>query len=159
MSYLYGWRTGATNNGDPQAIGEELESIRQTFDGKLEPQQVVARARNEDSAMHDCFEWNDSAAADGYRKWQARKLIREITIRVEHHEKEVQFVNVIVTAPTGEREQYYTTEDEALADPATRNYVLQTALREAERWAAKYKHLQELDDIVHEIDRALENAA
>lgn len=51
-------------------------------DGPLSPERVLDYARPQDSALHGCFEWDDSAAAEGFRLVQAGALIRRIKIDV-----------------------------------------------------------------------------
>jgi hypothetical protein len=43
---------------------------------------VLADARDPESPLHDCFEWDDAKAAAAYRIDQARVLIRSIEIVV-----------------------------------------------------------------------------
>jgi hypothetical protein len=62
------------------------EDIRAALDGLtsrsgiLKPERVVQAARNRNSPLHACFEWNDSKAASAYRLEQARQLIRTYVI-------------------------------------------------------------------------------
>ena len=58
----------------------ELERIRKKFG--LTPRNVVEQSRPDDSPLHGCFEWDDSAAAERYREGQARTIIRAV-IQVE----------------------------------------------------------------------------
>lgn len=44
----------------------------------ITPEQVLDAARSEKSIMHQFFEWNDSVAAEKYRKIQAQQLILKI---------------------------------------------------------------------------------
>lgn len=41
-------------------------------DTEITPEQVLEKARDEQSELHKCFEWNDSIAAEKYRLQQAR---------------------------------------------------------------------------------------
>jgi hypothetical protein len=51
--------------------------------GHITAEQVVAAARDENSPLHDYFDWDDTTAAEKYRLMQGRTLIR--TVRYEFH--------------------------------------------------------------------------
>ena len=97
-----------------QAIGEELERIRTTNDGRLKPDDVVAAAKSTKSPLHPAFTWNDSDAAQQFRLWEARFLIRSVfVIRDDSDQPEQAFVHVTIggDAISGEedskRDRYY----------------------------------------------------
>lgn len=48
--------------------------------GVLKVEDVLAEAKDENSILHKHFEWDDSAAAEQYRKQQARALIQRCRI-------------------------------------------------------------------------------
>ena len=56
-----------------QKVAEEIASIGES----ATPQQIVDRARDENSELHKCFEWDDSIAAENWRKQQARIIGRD----------------------------------------------------------------------------------
>jgi hypothetical protein len=64
---------------DAQIVGEELERI-QSVHGVIDPHVVVDESRPEDSALHECFEWQDEIAAEKWRVEQARALVRSVEI-------------------------------------------------------------------------------
>ncbi len=57
---------------------QELERIRN--EKMLTPANVVEESRAEDAPLHECFEWDDSKAANQHREAQARHLIRAIFV-------------------------------------------------------------------------------
>lgn len=62
-----------------ELIKDELEAIRSANPrGELVPSEVVAFARNPNTAIHNRFNWDDSEAANLYRLQQARTLIRVV---------------------------------------------------------------------------------
>lgn len=75
----YAFKPGARfkNTLDPNAVMKEILPLRDE-DGVVDVEDVVDRARPTDSAMHDHFEWDDSIAADEWRKEQGRNLLRNI---------------------------------------------------------------------------------
>src|SRR5215471_6270125 len=86
-----------------KTIAERLEEIRLAHGGKLRPPDVVAAARPKSDILHVHFTWDDSVAAEEFRIWEARELIR--SVRVIHDEKEVaEYYNVRVVPV---EESYY----------------------------------------------------
>jgi len=75
----YKWRKGRSHGANAQAVGEELAALS-AESGTLTPDTVLDRASSPASAMHKCFEWDDSKAAQHHRRWQARTLVRAIQV-------------------------------------------------------------------------------
>lgn len=61
----------------------ELERLRASHGGHLEPEDVLNAARAHNSLLHTHFEWNDSIAAEKYRLQQARQLLKLIVLPPE----------------------------------------------------------------------------
>ncbi len=62
-------------------LAEQLQSI-QRDDGRLLPEDVVARASDPDHPLHSFFEWDDAKAGHSHRLDQARALIRRVRVDV-----------------------------------------------------------------------------
>lgn len=60
-------------------LRSELQAIYDRR-GRLTPDDVLAVARNEDHPLHDRFEWDDTAAAEQWRRAQAQELIRSVKV-------------------------------------------------------------------------------
>lgn len=60
---------------DAQKVSDELE----TLDRKT-PEAILELARNENTELHGCFEWDDSVAAEKYRLTQAREIVRLLVV-------------------------------------------------------------------------------
>lgn len=90
----YAFRAGARYKVAPQVAGVELERIRKAR-GTLSAQGVVDESRPEDAPLHPVFEWRDPVAAEHYRRYQARVLIRSVqVIQPETGEQRQQYVHV-----------------------------------------------------------------
>ena len=63
--------------------------------GRLTPEQVIEAARDESSALHACFEWDNDAAADKWRIEQARELITRVRIEIMYQERTIKVVNYV----------------------------------------------------------------
>jgi hypothetical protein len=106
---------------------------------------VIDDARPEEAPLHPAFEWDDGAAAEEYRRLQARNLINSLVVYVERGPKqepaEVRaFVNV--TDHGGAR--FYTPILAAMSDADQRQQVIQQALAELRGWQRRYSRYEEL---------------
>jgi hypothetical protein len=112
---------------------------------------------HESSALHKCFEWDDSTAARQYRIWQARSLIA-LHIVTEKGERKMVSLSIDRTNGGGYREI-----DDVMREPGLRNILLQDALLELRRVKHRYNSVKELAKVWGEIDladkSALEDAA
>jgi hypothetical protein len=145
VNMVYQWKDGSRKSGDADKIGKEVESLGPAVNAES----VVERASAETSAMHGCFEWDDSAAATEYRLNQARELIRSLVIVVES--KHVPGESVTIRAyehvdrGIGKNPQMaYVPTQKALSVPALCDQViarLYGTITEAEETARKYEYL------------------
>ena len=95
-SYVAIVNTGAK---DDLALLLILEQLR--LDGAVGPEQLVERARPEDSAIHHLFEWDDAVASERYRLEQARLYIARVEY-VPAPEREAMLVEMptVTSRPT-----------------------------------------------------------
>ena len=63
--------------------------------GRITAHAVLDAARPESSPIHDCFDWNDSEAAEKWRLEQARELIRRVKIELVYQEVSVRTVKYV----------------------------------------------------------------
>lgn len=81
------------------SIREEMQSL--IVEGVLRPADVVDAARNPNSSMHGQFEWDDGEAAEQYRLYQARILIRRVQVEVIRPDNQVVHIPTFVRAGDG----------------------------------------------------------
>ncbi len=62
--------------------------------GELRPRQVVDESREEAAPLHPVFEWDDRTAAEEYRTYQARDLIRSVQVIGENSDPTPVYVHV-----------------------------------------------------------------
>lgn len=123
-------------------------------DGFLTPAQVLSEASSPESLLHQRFDWDDTTAAAKYRLDQARQLIRSCKITIETKPDTFVRVRSFVSVP----DTYMPTE-EALSDPATRDVVMQQALREIQTLRLKYRGLVDFDEALQLAMRSEQKAA
>lgn len=118
-----------------------LKRLARENDGLLLPEQVVEAARPITSPLHSRFEWNNGRAAEKYRIWQARQLLR---VCIETIPQSKDPVEVFVSLSADRREGGYRVQTEVLSDADMRRMLLSDALAELELFREKYARLREL---------------
>jgi hypothetical protein len=132
---------------EPLTVSEELLFLKDTNGGFLDPAKVVEYARNPDTALHTRFEWDNGEAAEKYRLWQARQVIRlELTITPlsEESPKEIRaFVSLQADRGSGG----YRTILDVLSNDDLRGQLLEEARRDMRIFRKKYNTLNELASV------------
>jgi hypothetical protein len=127
-------------------IQQELKQIK----GRrqlLQPKEVVAwAAKNKSSELYRCFEWDDGKAAEAYRIWQARELIK-LVIVLEPNKPQYVSLSVDRTQNGG----YRNLEEVEAAQPL-RKVLVRDVLAEFVRLRERYADLGELKEIFLAID-------
>lgn len=137
----YKWKHGfGFVKADAQKVGEEILSIG----SDVTPQQVLEKARQEDTELHKCFEWNDAIASEKYRLIQARDVIRFLVIEEEKAPTDRPEVRVMYKTDntTG-----YKPVKLIMQDKSEYEKLLARAWAELRAFKAKYSMLSELEEI------------
>lgn len=122
--------------------------------GMLRAEDVVAAASDARHPLHEHFEWDDSVAAGSFRLWQARELIKVVvTVLPQGHEATMQCY-VSLSPDRVEDGGGYRAMVDVLNDSALRAQLVQDALYELERLAAKWNVLDELRPVWRAVHRA-----
>lgn len=116
-------------------IGGELMRIRQEHEGELRPEDVVETARDVGSPLHRYFTWDDSRAADLFRKSQASRLIRSITVRPVGNG--IKPVHAFYSIPE-EKARVYRALDEVLSEETRLTSVVRKFRGDLRRINAQY---------------------
>lgn len=148
---VYKWRF--TMPVSAEVAGKELERLEGEH-GKVTPSLVLEESRKKTAPLHECFEWNDSIAAEKYRLNQAGLIINNLVVvldEYEQHEPVRAFVNITRSAPakTGE----FINVVSAIQQKEARDIVMENALKELQEFKKKYKQLSELSNIFAEINK------
>lgn len=136
-----------------QPLGEELAKIRKNR-GTLTPSIIVEEAmKNPNGILHGQFQWSDKKAAVEWRIEQAKYILRSIEVQIEEGKVFRAFVNVPIGSNTKER--HYVPIKNALNNEISRDWLLQTAMRELVYFRHKYATLKELTNVFEAIDKAV----
>jgi hypothetical protein len=138
----YQWKLGSHVHGklSPQTVGERLEKIR--AGSQLTAETVVEDARPPEAALHPAFEWDDTVAAEEFRKAQARQLIGAVVVAVNSDEPERLIRAFVVVNEAGE--DSYEAIAMVMEDANLRQQVLARAMREFQQWQTRYRDYVEL---------------
>lgn len=151
----YSWKTGVQFNVTAKVAAETIADLQR----KLGKEDVTAKellnaSRAENAPLHDCFEWDDSIAAEKFRTDQARRIIGGINITIQKVDSPPvvtrAFVNINNVAP--KKEGSFVSTEYAMEKPDLRNLVLRNALRELRAFQAKYDVYQELTSVFKAIN-------
>ncbi len=117
--------------------------------GRLHPEEVVIEAEEEDSPLHDSFEWDDEVAGHEYRIEQARRIIR-VAVRPFERGRKTFNTRVFIRLPG---EAGYRTMIEVMTEPEMRELALAEAMEQLARVRNKYGHLKELVAVFAALDK------
>ena len=151
---VYDWKIPMSV--DAQSAGEELARI-ENKNGALTPESVLEESRAENAVLHDCFEWDDSIAAEKYRVNQARFIIRNIvtvgTISKDNTPKNVQF-RAFVNVSDNSAGKFISIKT-AMSNEDYKAQVLRNAAMELKAFKTKYQIYSELADVFVAADEFL----
>lgn len=137
---------------DHEAIRAEVERLK--TDGVIRPVDVVEAARDEDSPLHDWFQWDDGEAAHQYRLLQARNLLR-VYVNVEPaSDAEPVRAFVSLTSDRAKEGGGYRALAEVMADDGLRDQLLRDAFVQFRNMQKKYQHLKQLSKVWDAVDEA-----
>lgn len=137
------WKLEGLYKADATRVVNELLELGEEYS----LHDVVNKARNEDSEMHNIFEWNDVIAGEKYREIQAGKMVRNIVIVREEEKKTTEKSNVRYFVPTGNRDNTYTTTKAFVIKQNGYEELLNRAYMELRAFKQKYQSLTELEEI------------
>lgn len=132
-------------NADAQKCYDEV----QTLGEKYTPRDILELARDPNTELHKCFDWDDTSAAEKWRIQQARKLCGSFIVTVERGHSEPQKFRVIQhdNADKVYRNVVFTVRNE---DEYGR--LLKQAKAELAQFRSRYKSITELESVIDEIE-------
>ncbi len=127
-------------------VRKELAQIAKQNGGVLKAETVVEFAKDESTALHSQFNWDDTAAAHLYRIHQAKNLIRVQVIFEPRTEEKMQ---VYVSLPLDRKEDGggYRRMVDVLSSEDRRKQLLEMALAEFTVFQQKYSRITELAEV------------
>lgn len=140
------WRSGIQLfKADAQKVAEEIEEIG----AEVTPAQILEKARDGKTELHKCFEWDDTAAAEKFRLYQARQVVCHLVIKEVEGKREQQPIRVFHKT---ERSGGYKPFSVIVKNPTEYEMLLARAREELHAFKVKYHALSELEEILALID-------
>ena len=135
------WRVNGIFKADAQKVYEEIG------DSEISAEELLERARQDDTELHKCFEWDDAVAGEKYRLQQARQVLNSLVfIPVEESEQPVRIFSYT-------QETKYKPTIQMVVNLDEYQKLLAQAKRELASFRVKYNSLVELHDLFEVIDR------
>lgn len=144
---------------------QEVIALAEKHGGTITPEIILAEAKRKRSPLHGFFCWDDTEAAEEYRRIQASQLIRRIKVTItggdEKHIRVRAFVNVVEPKPEVEEAEdidghgvncrprgIYVTVEQACRVEGYRDQMIAQCKRDVESFRAKYSALSEANRII-----------
>jgi hypothetical protein len=133
---------------DPEKVWREIQQIGDQYT----PQDVLEYARDPQTELHKCFDWDNTTAAEKWRKQQARWVCNSLVVTIIHEDQPTREFRVIqhdaedrvyrpVVLTVQNKEQY--------------GRLLDMAKRELKAFKDRYAEIVELRNVIEEIERIL----
>ncbi|MCD7805403.1 MAG: hypothetical protein LUH03_09755 [Oscillospiraceae bacterium] len=135
----------------PQAAGEECERLAAT--GPLTPKRLLDANREEDTPLHDAFEWDDATAAEAYRENQAASIIRALVVDAEEvADGDIRATGTIrAYVRVTDDSKVYTPIKVAINDADMSAQMVANARQDMRAFVRKYESLCQLSHIISEM--------
>jgi len=129
---------------------------------KLTAEIVLNHAKKKSSPLHELFTWNNTEAANQFRLWEARTLIKSVKITMTVGVEEVKvrkYINLRTddennANPWGANSEYKEVK-EIMSDEKTKEILFQQAINELNAFRKKYHGLRQFEKLMVEIDKLL----
>lgn len=129
-----------------QIYGEFLWKLKEENGDVLTPVQIVEKAKPKNSPIHEFFEWDNDAAGEKWRLWQARNLIAriEIVVTSDGEEDQIRAFHNISVQDGEEHERGYVTLRDVQTNEDYLGIVLANARGEIVSWEKRYSQYRRL---------------
>lgn len=138
----------------PEDVQDALDRIaKDDPDGLIQTEAVVEAAQDPESPLHKYFDWNDATAAHQHRLAQARKLVRNFTIRVI--DEGPKYVDVVIREGTPEARRGYVPLARAVVDENLYDQIAADARKAIRAWRNRLSAFDAARGAVATLDDAL----
>ena len=139
------WKFNGMFNADAETVSKEIETIENAT-----PQNILEYAKNENTELHKCFDWDDTSAANKWRLQQARQIVCNLVYKEKEETKNEQRTPLRVFYQSSKKE--YEPTKIILTKKDEYEELLKRAKQELRAFKEKYKMLTELEEILNLID-------
>ena len=145
---------GFFHNKDPKKVAEEIYSISGSEEEPTKAQ-IVEKARDETSELHDLFEWNDSVAAEKWREDQAGHILRTLKVtfvKNDAPQEKREPIPVRLFYGNPQKKEGFVSIVRIMGNEELYAQLLERAKAELQSLRKKYAMLQELAPVFEMID-------
>ena len=148
---VYQWKGASRIKADANEAAKIMNGLAER--NALTAEMLVEVSRPETALLHHEFEWDDTKAANEYRKVQARNIINALVVVPDEKIPATEPVRAYFQIETkGNR---YTQLTTIMSNPTQKEMLLKKALSELNAFSHKYSTLHELADVMQSIESAL----
>lgn len=134
--------------GDAGIVYQEIQTLGESYS----PEDIVELARNPQTELHKCFDWDDSIAAEKWRKHTARLICCSLQVVIEKENTEPVTYRLI---QNDRSEQAYKPVTLTVRNDDEYGRLLRQAKMELKAFRERYKKITELDNVIDEIDKVI----
>lgn len=134
--------------GDAQKCYDEIQTLGESYT----PEMILDLARDESTELHKCFDWDDSTAAEKWRKQQARLICISLIVIVEKETGDTQTYRLI---QHDKEECVYKPIVHTVKHMDEYGRLLKTAKEELAAFKRRYQSIKELSEVIEEIEKVL----
>jgi hypothetical protein len=144
-----------------EQIKRELTLISARHNGYRSTEVIVDAAKNENSPLHNEFEWDDTEAAHKFRLAQAGALVRRVKFTLIRENEEDKKINITVQRAYQSRESArdkanpdhgYEPIEVIMRNETKRHELVSQVLKELQAYRKRYASFMELKDVWNAID-------
>jgi hypothetical protein len=128
-------------------VADEISSIGES----ATPNEILDKARDENTELHKCFEWNDGIAAERWRLHQARQVVCCLVVK-ETDDSEANSKPAVRMFYKTNSEDGYKPTSFIVQNKSEYERLLQMAFSELKAFQTKYAVLSELEELFGVID-------
>lgn len=139
---VFSWKEGSRHKVDPNIAGAVCAEMEAA--GTLTADNLVEVSKPQNAPLHSEFEWNNTKAAEEWRKHQARHIINSLVV-VTEPEEPAQGVRAFFKIEA--REQHYESVVTIVQREDKYEALKATALRELIAIQRKYQQIAELGKV------------
>lgn len=152
---VYQWRVGYNFKADPGKAANVMNKLAR--DGQLNAENLIEVSKPKDAPLHDDFEWDDTKAAENWRKQQGRCMINSLLMIPEETDKEEakEPIRAFFKVAHVDSAQYESTTI-LIRTQNGRDALRDQAQKELNSYRQKYRTVLEWTGAKVEIDKAIE---
>ena len=139
------WKIPGLYKADAAQCYEEITSIGE----EVTPQEIVDFARDKNTELHKCFTWDDTKAANNWRKQEARMVSANLVVKYRNKENKTENLRVLVQTEKG---RSYTPVTRISRNEDKYAEMLERAKAELTVFKRKYNQVRELEEIIQLIN-------